>query len=97
MLVNILAKRQKKIPIRNYRFVQQFDENRCGQNKDYGCTLLCDVKTTDKIENDLMQKQIPMLYSKIKITDKNLSKYQLDQIREKRKMIKLNIKPKWKN
>ena len=55
------------------------------KNKNHNCILLCNVKTTDKIRNDLIQKQIPMLYSKIKITDKNLSKYQLDQIREKRK------------
>ena len=75
----------KKIPIGNYRFVQQFDENRYGQDKNYGCIFLCDVKTTDKIRNNSIQKQIPMLYSKVKITDKNLSEYQLDQIREKRR------------
>ena len=75
----------KKIPIGNYKFVQRFDENRYGQDEDYGCILLCDVKTTDKIKNDLIQKQIPMLYSKVKITDKNLSEYQLEQIREKRR------------
>ena len=38
-----------------------------------------------------------MLYSKVKITDKNLSEYQLEQIREKRKMTKLNIKLKQRN
>ena len=41
----------KKIPIGNYRFVQRFDENRYGQHADYGCILLCNVKTTDKIKN----------------------------------------------
>ena len=46
----------KKIPIGNYRFVQRFDENKYGQDKDYGCILLCNVKTTDKIRNDLIQK-----------------------------------------
>ena len=60
---------RRKIPIGNYRFVQRFDENRYGQDKDYGCILLCNVKTIDKIKNDLVQKQIPMLYSKVKITD----------------------------
>ena len=40
----------KKIPIGNYRFVQQFDENRYGQDKNYGCILLCDVKKTEKIK-----------------------------------------------
>ena len=73
----------KKIQIGNYRFVQRFDENRYGQDKNYSCILLCNVKATDKIKNDLIQKQIPMLYSKVKITDKNLSEYQKDQIRQK--------------
>ena len=44
----------------------------------------CDVKTTDKIRNDPLFSQCPMLVSKCKITDKNLSKYQLNQIKEKR-------------
>ena len=46
--------------------------------------MLCDVKTTDKIKNDLLQKQIPMLYYKVKISDKNLFEHRLNQIREKR-------------
>ena len=75
---------RKKIPIGNYRFVQNFDENRYGQDRNHGCLILCDVKTTDKIRNDPIQKQVPMLVSKIKIKDENLSDYQLDQIREKR-------------
>ena len=74
----------KKIPIGKYRFVQRFDENRYGQDKDYGCILLCNVKTTDKIKNDFIQRQIPVLYSRIKITDENLSEYQLNQIKQKR-------------
>ena len=52
----------KKIPIRNYRFVQQFREDRYGQDKDYGCILLCDVKTTDKIKNDLLQKKSYVIF-----------------------------------
>ena len=46
--------------------------------------MLCDVKTTDKIRNDLLFSQCPMLISRSKITDKNLSEYQLNQIKEKR-------------
>ena len=46
--------------------------------------LLCDVKTTDKIRNDPLFKQNPMLVSKCLITDKYLSEYQLSQIKEKR-------------
>ena len=74
----------KKLPYKNYKFVEKFDENKYGQDKDYGCIMLCDVKTTDKIRNDLLYSQCPMLVSKCKITDKNLSEYQLNQIKNKR-------------
>ena len=46
--------------------------------------MLCDVKTTDKVRNDCLYKQCPILVSRCEITDKNLSKYQLNQIKEKR-------------
>ena len=52
-------------------------------DKDFGCIMLCNVKTTDKIRNDHLFKQNPMLVSKCLITDKNLSEYQLSQIKEK--------------
>ena len=74
----------KKLPYKEYKFVEKFDENKYGQDKDYGCILLCDVKTTDKIKNDCLYSQCPMLVSKCKITDKNLSEYQLNQIKNKR-------------
>ena len=74
----------KKLPYKNYKFVEKFDENRYGQDKDFNCIMLCDVKTTDKIRNDLLYSQCPMLVSKCKITDKNLSEYQLNQIKNKR-------------
>ena len=44
----------------------------------------CKVKTTDKIRNDPLHSQCPMLISKCKIIDKNLSEYQLNQIKQKR-------------
>ena len=75
---------RKKVPVSDYRFTDDFDETKYRQNKDYGCILLCDVKTTDKIRNDLLYSQCPMLVSRCKITDKNLSEYQLKQIKEKR-------------
>ena len=74
---------RKKLPCSNYQFVEAFDENRYGQDKDYGCIMLCNVKTTDKIRNDLLYSQCPMLVSKCKISDKNLSEYQLNQIKNK--------------
>ena len=39
----------KNYLFRDYKFIEKFDENKYGQDKDYGCILLCDVKTTDKI------------------------------------------------
>ena len=75
----------KKLPISDYKFVTEFNENKYGQNTDYGCILLCDVKTTDEIKNDHLFKQCPMLVSRTKITDENLSQFQLNIIKEKMK------------
>ena len=75
---------RKKVPVSDYKFVEDFDETKYGQNKDHGCFLLCDVKTTDKIRNDPLYSQCPMLVSRCKITDKNLSEYQLKQIKQKK-------------
>ena len=74
----------KKLPISEYRFVENFDEQKYGQDKDYGCFLLCDLKTADNVRNDHLYSQCPMLVSRCKITDKNVSEYQLNQIKEKR-------------
>ena len=82
----------KKLPYKNYKFVEEFDENKYGQDKDYGCIMLCDVKTTEIIKEDLLYNQCPMLISKVKITDKNLSEYQLDQIKNKRNNKNSNYK-----
>ena len=82
----------KKLPYKDYKFVENFDENRYGQNKDFGCIMLCNVKTTEIIKKDLLYKQCPMLVSKCKITDRNLSKYQLQQIKNKRNNNNSNYK-----
>ena len=74
----------RKLPYKDCKFVESFDETKYGQNKDYGCFLLCNVKTTDRLRNDPLYCQCPMLVSRCKITDKNLSDYQLKQIKEKR-------------
>ena len=73
----------KKLSYKDYKFVENFDENRYGMDKNFGCIMLCDIKTTDKIKNDCLQKQNPMLVSKCLITDENLSEYQLSQVKEK--------------
>ena len=75
---------RKKLPVSNYKFVEEFDENKYGQNKNFSCIMLCNIITTDKIRNDFLYSQCPMLVSKCKITDKNLSEYQLNQIKNKR-------------
>ena len=75
---------RKKVPVSDYRFIESINESIYGQDKDYGCFLLCDVKTTDKIRNDHLYSQCPMLVSRYEITDKNLSEYQIKQIKQKR-------------
>ena len=82
----------KKLPVSNYKFVEKFDENKYGQDKDYDCILLCSVKTTDKIRNDHLYSQCPMLVSKCKINNENLSEYQLNQIKNKRNNENSNYK-----
>ena len=82
----------KKLPYKEYKFVEEFDKNKYGQDKDYGCIMLCDVKTTDKIKNDCLYSQCPMLVSKCKITNKHLSEYQLNQIKNKRNNKNSNYK-----
>ena len=75
---------RKKLPYKDYKFVEAFDEMKYGQDKNYGCFMLCDVKTTDKVRNDSLFSQCPMLVSRCKITNKILSEYQLQQIKERR-------------
>ena len=86
----------KKLPVSNYKFAEEFDVNKYGQNKDYNCIMLCDEKTTDIMRNDCLYSQCSMLVSKCKITDKNLSEYQLNQIKNKKitkiQIINLNLK-----
>ena len=75
---------RRKLPYKDYKFVEDFDETKYGRNKDHGCFLLCNIKTTDKIRNDHLYSQCPMLVSRCKINHKNLSEYQLNQIKQKR-------------
>ena len=82
----------KKLPYKDYKFVEEFNKNKYGQNKDFGCIMLCDVKTTEIIKNDHLYSQCPMLVSKCEITDINLSEYQLHQIRNKRNNENSNYK-----
>ena len=83
---------RKKLPVSNYKFVENFDENKYGQNKDFDCIMLCNIKTTDKIKNDHLYSQCPMLVSRCKIADKSLSEYQLNLIKNKRDSENSNYK-----
>ena len=76
---------RKKIPVGNYKFIdiQKFDLSKYSENSEYNCFMLCEVNTTDIIKNDHLYSQCPMLVSKVKVTDKDLSEYQLNQIKEK--------------
>ena len=47
----------KKLPYKDYKFIEEFDETRYGMDKNHECIMLCDVKTTDKIKNDCLQKK----------------------------------------
>ena len=78
---------RKKIPVGNYKFIdiEKFDISKYSEDSEYNCFMLCEVNTNYIIKNDHLYSQCPMLVSKCKITDKNLSEYQLYQIKEKRK------------
>ena len=54
----------KKLPYKDYKFVENFNELKYGLDKDYGYFLLCEVKTTDKMRNNPLYSQCPMLLSK---------------------------------
>ena len=74
---------RKKIPVGQYKFidVDKFDETKYSEDSDYNCFVLAEVYTTEKVKNNCLYKQCPMLVSKTKITHENLSEYQLKQIK----------------
>ena len=78
---------RKKIPVGDYKSIdiEKFDESKYNDDSDYNCFMLCEVHTTDIIKNDHLYSQCRVLVSKVKVTDKDLSAYQLNQIKEKRK------------
>ena len=68
---------RKKIPLKNYKFIEleDFNINKYGENKDYSYILLCHVKATNKVKDDYILKKFPALISKISIYYDNLSNY----------------------
>ena len=75
---------RNKIPLKNYKFIElnEFNINKYGEDKNYSCILLCNVKTTDKVKNDYILKQFPALISKTSIYYDNLSDYQKINLKE---------------
>ena len=65
----------KKLPIGNYRFIKCFNINRY-LDSEYSCLLNCEVYTTDKIKNDSILKEYPVLISKTSIKYDDLSEFQ---------------------
>ena len=75
---------RNKIPLKNYKFIElnEFNINKYGEDKNYSCILLCNVKTTDKVKSDYILKQFPALISKTSIYYDNLSDYQKTNLKE---------------
>ena len=66
----------QKLPISNYKFVNKFNKNKYGQNRDYSCLLNCEVCTTKKVLDDKILSQFPALISKVSIKYDQLSEFQ---------------------
>ena len=66
---------RKKIPVGQYKFIDidKFDETKYSEDSDYNCFILAEVYTTEKVRNNYLYKQCPMLVSKTKITHENLT------------------------
>ena len=75
---------KNKMPLKNYKFVElkDFNINKYGEDKNYSCILLCNVKTADKVKNDHILKQFPALISKTSVYYDNLSDYQKTNLNE---------------
>ena len=77
----------KKLPIGIYRFIKYFNRNRY-LNSDYSCLLNCEVYTTDKVKNNSILKQLPVLISKTSINYDDLSEFQRKNLKENYKSSK---------
>ena len=71
----------KKLPTRNYRFIKYFNRNRY-LNTDYSCLLNCEIYTTDKVRNNSISKQFPVLISKTSIKYDDLSEFQRKNLKD---------------
>ena len=66
----------QKLPISNYKFVDHFDKIKYGEDKNFSCSINCEIYTTEEVKNHPILKQFPALISRTKIKYDNLSEYQ---------------------
>ena len=72
----------QKLPIGRYKFVTNFNKNKYGQDKNFGCLLNCEIYTTDKVRNNKILSQFPALISKAKIKYEDLSEFQRKNLKD---------------
>ena len=72
----------QKLPISSYKFVSKFDRYKYGQNKDYGCLLLCEIYSNTKISENKTLNQFPALLSKTSVDYNHLSEFQKSNLKQ---------------
>ena len=72
----------QKLPISNYKLIQESNKNRYGQDKNYSCLLNVEIHTTNKVKNNKTLSQFPALISKTNIKYDQLSDFQRKNLKE---------------
>ena len=72
----------QKLPVGRYKFVTNFNKNRYGQDKDFGCLLNCEIYTTNEVRNNKILSQFPALVSKGKIKYEDLFEFQRRNLKD---------------
>ena len=74
-----------KLPISHYRFVDKFNKNRYGQDKNHSCLLNDEIYTTEKVLDNKTLSQFPGLVSKSEISYDQLSEFQRKNLKSNHK------------
>ena len=72
----------QKLPNSNYKFVNKFNKNRYGQDKNHSCLLNIEIYTTKKVLKNKILSQFPALISKNIIKYDQLSAFQRKNLKE---------------
>ena len=72
----------QKLPICNYKFVNEFNKNRYGQDKNHSCLLNVEVYATKKVLKNKALSQFPALISKTIIKYDQLSDFQRKNLKK---------------